>query len=140
VLLDTHVWVWAVDGGAKLGPKIRRRLARAAAEASPDVVCVSSGSVLEIAALHTAGRLQFNRPVERWIRESIDRGRLRVLDIDRDIAIDAGLIPAAALADPIDRCLVATARGHDLALVTADRAVLDYSRRTGLVKTIDASV
>jgi PIN domain nuclease of toxin-antitoxin system len=141
VLLDTHVWIWAVDGGAKLGPKTRRRLAKATTSwESPDVVYVSSGSALEIAALHTAGRLQFNRPVERWIVESIDRGGLRVLDIDRDIAVDAGLIPASALADPIDRCLVATARAHDIPLITCDRAVLEYGRRTKLVKTIDASV
>jgi PIN domain nuclease of toxin-antitoxin system len=139
VLLDTHVWVWAVDGGSRLGPKARRRLGRATAGATLDAPCVSAASVFEIAALHTAGRLRFDRSVERWIRESIERGGLRVLDVDADIAVEAGMIPATALSDPIDRWLVTTAREHGLPLVTADRRLLDYSKATGTVRTIDAS-
>ena len=138
MLLDTHVWIWAADGGGRLGPKIRRRLARTD-DTVDATVFVSTASVFEIVALHTAGRLQLNRPVERWIRESIERGGLRVLDIGRDIAIDAGLVPATALADPFDRCLVATARDHDVPLVTADRKILDYARKTRLVQAVDAS-
>ena len=139
VLLDTHVWVWAVDGGSRLGPKARRRLARATSGATADGLSVSAVSVFEIAALHTAGRLRFDRSVERWVRESIEKGGLRVLDVDTDISVEAGLIPAAALGDPIDRWLVATAREHNQQLVTADRRLLDYSRQTGVVRTIDAS-
>jgi PIN domain nuclease of toxin-antitoxin system len=141
VLLDTHVWIWAVDGGARLGPKTRRRLNKPGRDdaAGAAALLVSTASVFEIAALHTAGRLQFTHSVERWIRESIDRGRLRVVDVDRDIAVDAGLMPASALADPFDRCLVATAREYAVPLVTADRRILEYASRTGLVRTVDAS-
>ena len=110
-----------------------------AAADHPAVVCLSVASIFEAVALHTAGRLQLTLPVERWIRESIERGGLRILDLERDAAIDAGLIPASALADPIDRWLVATAREHALPLVTADRKILDYASRTGLVRVIDAS-
>jgi PIN domain nuclease of toxin-antitoxin system len=137
VLLDTHVWVWlAADVPRQLGPRTRRRLAKATGSLAP---YVSTASTFEIAALHTAGRLQFTLPVERWIRESIARGGLRVLDLDIDIAIDAGLIPATALADPIDRWLVATARDHQVPLVTRDRRILTFAQRTGLVKVLDAS-
>lgn len=140
MLLDTHVWIWAADGGAKLGPKTRRRLARAATAAGTAPTFVSTASIFEIVALHTAGRLQLTLPAERWIRESIERGGLRVLDIEPDIAIDAGLIPAATLGDPIDRFLVSTAREYDLPLVTRDRRVLDYAARSGVVRVIDAAV
>lgn len=140
MLIDTHVWIWAVDGGRKLGPRARRRLARPSVGYTADRVAVSAASVFEIVALHTAGRLQFTIPVERWVRESIERGGLQVLDVDREVSVDAGLIPASALADPIDRLLVATAREFDLPLVTADRKLLDYGKRTGLVRAIDASV
>jgi PIN domain nuclease of toxin-antitoxin system len=78
-------------------------------------------------------------PVERWIRESIARAGLRVLDVDRDIAMDAGLIPAGALADPLDRLLVATAREHQIPLVTRDRRVLDYVAATRALHAVDAS-
>lgn len=137
MLLDTHVWIWLVaDTPRQLGPRTRRRLARAS---GTHAARVSTASVFEIAALHTAGRLRLTQPVERWIRESIDRAGFRVVGIDRDIAVDAGLIPASALADPIDRCLVATAREHDVPLVTRDRAILGYASRTKLVRVVDAS-
>ena len=137
MLLDTHVWVWlAADVPRQLGPRTRRQLARASGRAAPRV---STVSVFEIVALHTAGRLRFTQPVERWIRESIERGGFRVVDLDADIAVDAGLIPASALPDPFDRCLVATARAYDIPLVTRDRRILDYAARTGLVRVLDAS-
>lgn len=137
MLLDTHVWVWLVgDIPRQLGPHTRRRLARGTGTAA---LAVSVASAFEIAALHTAGRLQFTQPVERWIRESVDRSGFRVLDVNRDISLDAGLIPASALPDPLDRLLVATARTRDLPLVTRDRAILDYADRTGLVRVVDAS-
>jgi PIN domain nuclease of toxin-antitoxin system len=140
VLLDTHVWIWAADGGRKLGAKTRRRLKQVTNVTDYSTAAyLSAASIFEIVALHAAGRLQFTLPVERWIRESIDRGGLRILDLEREVAVDAGLIPASALADPIDRWLVATAREHGLPFVTADRKVLDYANRTGLVRAIDAS-
>ena len=95
--------------------------------------------MLEIAALHVAGRLLFTQPVERWIRESIAKAGFRVVDIGIDVALDAGLVPAAALAHPVDRCLVATAREYQIPLVTCDRRILDYASSTGLVKVVDGS-
>ena len=137
MLLDTHVWIWAaVDERRRLGPKTRRLLARAA-EAGD--LYVSTMSAFEIAALHTAGRLSLNQTVDGWIRESMARGRLRVMDISTAVAIDAGAMPSLALPDPIDRLLVASARHADLPLVTRDRAILEYAKRTQLVRVTDAS-
>ena len=137
LLLDTHVWIWAAaDLPRKLGPRTRRLLAR---QAEAGAVYVSAASAFEIAALHTAGRLKFNQPAERWIRESIERGALRVLDVSTAIATDAGAVPAGRLADPLDRLLAATARDRDLALVTRDEAILAYAQSTRLVRTVDAS-
>ncbi len=101
---------------------------------------VSTVSAFEITALHTAGRLHLSQPVERWIATSIERAGFRVIDLERDIAIDAGMIPANALPDPFDRCLVATAREYAVPLVTRDRRILDYAKHTGMVRVIDASV
>lgn len=138
MLLDTHVWIWlVVDEPRKLGPKTRRRLARAIGREAPYVSAVSA---FEIAALHVAGRLHLTQPADRWIRESIARAGFRVVDLDAAIAIDAGLVPPTRLPDPIDRCLVATAREYQMPLVTGDRRILDYASRTGLVQTMDASV
>ena len=137
MLLDTHVWIWAAEGDTRrIGPKTRRLLAGTPATAT---AYVSTASMFEIAALHTAGRLRLGLPVERWIRESIDRVGLRVVDVEASIAVDAGLIPSTALPDPLDRLLVASARDMNMPLVTCDRKILDYARTSRLVKVIDAS-
>lgn len=138
MLLDTHAWIWAVDGPGKLGTKTRRRLTKASGTTS-NALSISTASVFEVAALHTAGRLQFSLPVERWIREAIGRAGVRVIDLETDIAVDAGMIPSSALPDPFDRCLVATAREYGIPLVTCDRLILDYARRTRLVTVIDGT-
>jgi PIN domain nuclease of toxin-antitoxin system len=138
MLLDTHAWIWAAaDEPGKLGPKTRRLIARAAAAGS---LFVTTASVFEITALATAGRLRLNQSAEKWIRDSVVRGSLRVVSIDMDIAIDAGAIPSSALADPVDRMLVASARAYDVPLVTRDRQILDYASRSRLVRVSDAAV
>lgn len=138
MLLDTHVWIWlVVDQPRRLGPKARRRLSRAIGREAPYVSAVSA---FEIAALHLAGRLDFTQTVDRWIRESIARAGFRVVDLDAAMAIDAGLVPLVRLPDPIDRCLVATAREYQMPLATCDRRILDYAARTGLVQAVDASL
>jgi PIN domain nuclease of toxin-antitoxin system len=137
VLLDTHVWIWMLtDDPGRLGPRTRRLLQRATGSRAP---YVSAMSAFEITALHTAGRLAFTRPVERWLRESIAIAGLRVIDLELNMAIDAALIPADALGDPIDRCLVATAREYEVPLVTRDRRILDYASRTGLLRVVNAA-
>jgi len=136
MLLDTHVWVWAAAGESRIGPRTRRLLDK---EAAAGRVCVSAISAFEISALCSAGRLVLNQPAERWIRESIEKGNLRVLDLDTDVAMDAGAIGATVVPDPIDRLLVAAARDAEVPLVTRDRRLLDFAGRTRLVRVHDAS-
>jgi PIN domain nuclease of toxin-antitoxin system len=99
---------------------------------------VSAVSAFEISALCAAGRLALNQPAERWIRDSIARGNLRLLELDTDIAIDAGAIGHASVPDPIDRLLIATARDAESPLVTRDRKLLEFAARSRLVKIYDA--
>lgn len=51
-----------------------------------------------------------------------------------DIASEAYELPVAFHKDPVDRVLVATARIHDLVLLTADDLILRYPH----VKTLSA--
>ena len=135
MLLDTHVWIWAATGEPRLGARTRRALNR---QADAGRVYVSAVSAFEISALATAGRLVLNQPAERWIRDSIARGNLRVLDLDSDVAMDAGALGADVVPDPIDRLLVAAARDADVPLVTRDRRLLEFAARTRLVRVHDA--
>lgn len=136
MLLDTHVWIWSAAGEtARIGPKTRRQLEKAAAKGG---LMVSSASAFEIAALVTMGRLVLSLPAERWVRDSVTRGRLQVVDAGLDVGLDAGAIPASAIGDPLDRWLVATARSLDVPLVTCDRALLAYAASSRQVAVLDA--
>jgi PIN domain nuclease of toxin-antitoxin system len=136
MLLDTHVWIWAAVGSPRLGPRTRRLLDR---EAAAGRLYVSAVSAFEISALAAAGRLVLNQPVERWIRDSIARGGLRVLDLDTGVAVDAGAFGAEVVPDPIDRLLAAAARDAEIPLVTRDQRLLGCAARTRLVRVHDAS-
>ena len=138
LLLDTHAWIWsAAEDMRRVGRRTRHLLSRAAAQ---DAIRISPVTLFEITTLHTAGRLRLARPPEQWIREALDTAGVRLVDLTPAIAIDAGHIPRTALADPLDRLLVATARQLDAAFLTSDTRILDYAAKTGTVRVHDASL
>jgi PIN domain nuclease of toxin-antitoxin system len=135
LLLDTHAWIWTVEGESRrVGRRARRLIEQAAAR---DAVRVSPATLFEIAALYTAGRLRLTHPLEQWLDAALDRTGVRVAELTRSMALDAGLIPRAALPDPLDRVLVATARQLDATFLTADSTVLTYAAQTGSVRAKD---
>ena len=127
LLLDTHVWLWSAEGDVRrVGRRARQLLARAEAR---EAIRVSPVTIFELTALHTVGRVRLARSLEQWVRDA---------ELTPVIALDAGSIPRAALADPLDRLLVATARHLDAVLLTADARILQYAARTGAVRVQDA--
>jgi len=135
VLLDTHAWIWSIEGDVRrVGRKAQALLARAEGQ---ERIRVSPVSIFEIVALHAAGRLRLSRPAEGWIRENLAAAGVRLAEVTPSIAIDAGAIPRTALADPLDRLLVATARQLDATFLTADQQILQYARTTSNVRAHD---
>ena len=136
LLLDTHVWIWTLEGDARrVGPRTRRQLQRGVADES---IRISVASVFEITALHASGRLRLTLPVDRWIDDAVGALRARLLDISLGVALDAGRTPRASLPDPMDRFIVATARDEGATLLTCDRAMLDHARASRGVRAEDA--
>jgi PIN domain nuclease of toxin-antitoxin system len=95
-------------------------------------------SVFEIVALHTLGRLRLTRTPERWVAEALGATGLLLGELSLEVVLDAGHIPREALADPIDRLLVATARQLDAVLMTADARILKYASSERNVHVHDA--
>ncbi|MEO5894912.1 MAG: PIN domain-containing protein [Vicinamibacterales bacterium] len=136
LLLDTHVWVWALEGEARrLGRRTRTLLTRAGGQ---DAVRVSPVSVFEVTALHTLGRLRFTVRPEAWIREAFAVPGIRIAELSASAAADAGSITRDALPDPLDRLLVATARDADATLVTCDERILTYAATDPGLRVHDA--
>ena len=138
LLLDTHVWVWTVEGDVRrVGRRARRRISQAEAR---ETVRISPATVFEIVALHAAGRLRLSRLPEQWIRQSLELPGVRLADLSVAVAVDAGCIPRTALPDPLDRLLIATARQLDATFLTSDSGILAYAAHAGNVRVHNAAV
>jgi PIN domain nuclease of toxin-antitoxin system len=126
IVLDTHAFVWWMSKPEKLGRKGARAIERA------ERIGVCAISVWEIAMKSQMGKLKFDRPYDLWIDEALaDDSRVELLHLVPRIAIDAVRL-SWKHADPADRFIVATARVHDAALVTAD----DRIRESGIVRCV----
>lgn len=135
-MLDTHAWVWSVDGDTRrIGRRTRQMILRAESRAA---IRVSPVAIFELTALHTLGRVRLARSLDQWVRGALETAGVRIAELTPAIALDAGAIPRGALADPLDRLLVATARQLDAVFLTSDRRILDYASITGNVRVQDA--
>ena len=127
LLLDTHVWLWAVEAPDKLG-----RRTKALLQKSGNDRLVSAISALEIARLCLDERMIFSVNAKTWIADSARDLRLQHVDVGYAIAVEAYSLPGPFHRDPVDRVLVATARAHQATLLTADERILRYRHaRTG---------
>jgi PIN domain nuclease of toxin-antitoxin system len=117
LLLDTHVFVWAIADSSRLD-----RLTQMALASSDNLVLVSSVTPWEIAINRELGRLKF--PLNLF-GEIIERMGFDILPILPAHGIAAGALPRHH-GDPFDRMLIAQALTEALTLVTQDRAFLSY--------------
>jgi PIN domain nuclease of toxin-antitoxin system len=72
-----------------------------------------------------------------WIDRALESG-VRVAELTRRTAVEAGAIQRDALADPLDRLLVATTRGLEAIFVTADHRILNYAAASSACRLYDA--
>ena len=131
-LLDTQAWLWSILDH----PRLSRR-ARAALRAVPPHEPVGLAAIsLKEAAWHLArGRVlvagEFG-PWPRWLRAAAASPQLQVLPLTVDVAIESEQLGEAFPPDPADRLIAATARVHELTLITSDRLV----RKSAAVRTL----
>jgi PIN domain nuclease of toxin-antitoxin system len=136
LLLDTHVWIWVMDGMTReLGRNAVDAVARAGAGGR---VLVSAISVWEVAVLEAKGRVRFALDVAEWVRRALNAPGVRLAELTPEIAVDSARLSADVHGDPADRILIATARRAGATLVTRDPKIVDYGRQ-GLLSVLDAA-
>lgn len=126
-LLDTHAWVWWVQGDARLGRHIVQKLDELAADDRP---AISDISLWEVATLASLGRIEFPGTLESWLALAANQKTVRILPITSRIAAEVARLPDSFQRDPADRLIVATSRVHGLRVLTKDTAIA----KSGLVK------
>jgi PIN domain nuclease of toxin-antitoxin system len=122
IILDTHVWVWWVDGGGQL-PADYLTLIQAEAASGLGVCAISCW---EVAKLVELGRLQLAIAVDRWLAQAL-LPPIQLLPLTPEVAVGSTQLPGAFHRDPADQLIVATARQYDCPLVTLDRMIRAYT-------------
>ena len=118
LLLDTHIWIWYLEGDAtKLAPGITALLDRAG-----------------------KGKLTFSLDVTIWLKRAELAPGIRFLPLDRDTLLLSTRLQGTVHNDPADRMLIAAAKLHNVPLVTADGLIVDYAHTYAGTPVVDARV
>ena len=117
LLLDTHIFLWMVNGNLRVGSRERELIADA------QEVYISSATLWEIAIKFSAGKLQVNMDE---LLEEIATGGFRQLSVMNHHAMAVARLPLLHR-DPFDRMLVAQAMTEPMRLLTSDRQLTGYS-------------
>lgn len=117
LLLDTHVFLWAVDDNSKLSAE-----AKAAILDGRNIVYVSAATAWEISIKRGLGKL--NTPQTDYLEE-LRLHRFTPLNITTEHALAVERLPTHHK-DPFDRILIAQAVEERLTIITHDRRMTLY--------------
>lgn len=122
IVLDTHIWIWWVDGSERLTKKYREYIE----EYQSQGLGVSIVTCWEVAKLVEKNRLVFSYPVDEWLEIALAYPGVRLLNLTLAIVVDSTQL-SGFHNDPFDQVIVATARINGCPLLTADGKILNYS-------------
>lgn len=125
IFLDTNAALWSAQGTIA---KSAARLIEAATERGE--LLLSPITAWEVALLAKKGRIHLALPAHDFIRALFDRAGVLTAQLTPTIAAAAAALPAAFPADPADRMIFASAQAYCADLVTRDRAILEFAKRT----------
>ena len=119
-LLDTSVWLRGALFSQTLPEDTRRILANSKAE-----LAISVYSLWEAAKKHQKGKLPLPVDLAEWLKIAIP-SNIRVLPLTPEIIVESTRLPDFPVNDPGDELIVATARVHNVSLLTTDTQLRGY--------------
>ena len=125
IILDTHIWLWAMIGNPILTSSFRKAFEHSLKIHS---VLISPISIWEIGMLVEKKRIQIDRDSQEWIDQALDVPGLKLSAVPPRIAIQSTRLPGTIHGDPADRILIATAHEENAVLVTCDKKLLEYGK------------
>lgn len=128
VLLDTCAVIWLANGD----PMAADALAAMSQAAHADGIFVSPASAWEIGLLSRIRgakkpAISFLPDPQSWFARFMTGPGIREAPLLPEIAIASSHLPNTPHGDPADRFIIATARHHQIPLITRDGKILDYA-------------
>ncbi|MEW6353054.1 MAG: type II toxin-antitoxin system VapC family toxin [Pseudomonadota bacterium] len=127
LLLDTHAWVWLMNGDEDKFSAASRKIIQHAGQRG--LLRVSILSVWEVGMLESKGRLKFSRPCLDWINAALSAPGIALAPLEPQAAVESSRLPGSFHGDPVDRMLVATARHLGATLLTQDDKIIRYGKQ-----------
>jgi PIN domain nuclease of toxin-antitoxin system len=121
LLLDTHSFLWFIDGNPRLSATARQLI-----EDPGNERLVSIASLWEMAILISLGRLTIAEPFATLMADQLQRNSMQVLDINVAHTAQVASLPFHHR-DPFDRMLIAQALVEAIPIVGVDSAFDAYS-------------
>lgn len=116
LLLDSHVFIWWLDGDARLGSALRKAILDPVS-----LVHVSAASIWELEIKAALGRLE----VKFDLLEDVSANGFVPLPISAEHAVTAARLPRHH-GDPFDRMLIGQSQVEGLVLATDDSMIVLY--------------
>ena len=129
LVLDTHVFLWLINGDKDLSSKGTEVILKNAEDGS---IALSAISLWEISMLYARRRILLNQPCLNWINRSLEAPGIVLCPLTPEIAVESSTLPGIFHGDPADRIIVATARVLSVPLVTKDQRILNYREESYL--------
>ena len=122
ILLDTHTWIWSHSATKFLSDDVKKRIKKTLS----DQRAIATISIWEFAMMVVKGRINVKIDPKLWLDNAIKNSGLKVIELSPEIAIESCNLPGDFHKDPADQIIVATARIHNLTLLTKDQKILKY--------------
>lgn len=126
ILLDTHIWLWLINGSAELSNKTIALLDEAAGKGK---LFVPEIAIWELATLAAKKRLTLSVPIKNWVQEAVQKPGIELVPLSWEISVESTMLPGILHADPADRIMIATARIKKYALATRDEKIHKYTQQ-----------
>jgi len=119
IIIDTHIFLWAISEPSKLDKKQRQEI-----ETAANIIYVSSVSITELMIKASIGKLVINYDPVAIAKES----GFELLDFTAEDSLALKDLPFHHR-DPFDRMLVSQALNRKYALMTNDSKITQYNCR-----------
>ena len=121
IVLDTHIWVWWVDGNQRLTKANEQWIQQHQSQG----LGVSIISCWEVAKLVENNKLVLSCSVSEWLNDALAYPEVQLLDLTLPIVVESTQL-VGFHRDPADQIIVSTARIYNCPLLTIDDKILNY--------------
>lgn len=114
LLLDTHSFLWFVNGDMQLSVQARTLI-----EDLSNERFLSTASLWEMAIKHSTGKLQFSRPFDEFLSEQLSQNDVQITPITFQHTVVVASLPFHHR-DPFDRMIIAQSIIEGMPIISID--------------------